>query len=52
MSVMNNQVKGSNQEGSLFEAVVENSLDAIGIADLEGYVIYANRACYELFGWD
>jgi len=52
MPIKNKQLEDFNQEDSLFKAVLENSLDAIGITDLENYIVYANRACHELFGWD
>ena len=52
MPINNKQLEDLNQEDSLFKAVVENSLDPIGITDLDNHIVYANRACHELFGWD
>ncbi len=42
----------SNPTPHEFHALVENALDAIAIIDLEGKVIYGNRACYNAFGYD
>ncbi len=36
----------------VFRTLAENSVDAIAISDLEGKLIYGNRACYHLFGFD
>jgi PAS domain S-box-containing protein len=52
MPIRNKPLEDFDQEDGLFRAVLENSLDAIGITDLEDHILYANRACHELFGWD
>ncbi len=36
----------------VFRTLVENSVDAIVIGDLEGEMTYSNRACYDMFGYD
>ena len=44
--------KQARREEALFRSLVENSLDAILVSDLEGNQTYCNRACYDLFGYD
>jgi PAS domain S-box-containing protein len=39
-------------EIAVFRALVENSVDAISMDDLGGQIIYANRSCYDLYGYD
>jgi PAS domain S-box-containing protein len=39
-------------EARMFSALVENSIDAIVMTDLERKIIYANHACHDLFGCD
>jgi len=42
----------SREEQQKLIALVENSTDVIGIADLDSKVTYLNKAGYELFGFD
>ncbi len=35
----------------VFRTLAENSVDSISIGNLEGKLIYSNRACYDLFGY-
>jgi PAS domain S-box-containing protein len=44
--------KEAEAELAQMKAVIANSADAIAIGGLEGHVTYANRACYEMFGYD
>jgi len=44
--------KQARRQEALFRSLVENSLDAILVSDLEGNQTYCNRACYDLFGYD
>ena len=40
------------QEIAVFRALAENAADAILMSTLEGEITYANRAGYEIFGYD
>lgn len=40
------------QQIAIFQALVENSADAITMSDLNGDISFANRAAYELLGFD
>ncbi len=46
------RVSGECAKAVIFEPLADNSPDAIVIGDAEGKIIYANRALYELVGWD
>jgi len=41
-----------NFDNSIFEQITNNNWDAIVMADLEGNVIYANKAANKLYGFD
>lgn len=43
---------GRQKELLVYRTVVENVTDAVTVNDLDGYQTYANRACYETFGYD
>ncbi len=46
-------VEERTKEATLFKALVENSIDSIAVQDLAtGELIYANKACHEIFGYD
>jgi PAS domain S-box-containing protein len=44
--------KRAEQQIRTFQAMAENSVDAIVMADSEGRISYGNRAFYELLGFD
>ncbi len=46
------QVTARTRELAEFESLVENATEAVAMRDLDGKLIYANRAMYELFGYD
>ncbi len=44
--------KRAEEQIAIFRALAENAVDSISMADTEGVMVYGNRACYELFGYD
>jgi len=44
--------KEIKRQGTIFQALVENAIDAIFVSDSDGHQTYSNRACYDLFGYD
>ncbi|MFL7791370.1 MAG: PAS domain S-box protein, partial [Anaerolineae bacterium] len=36
----------------VFQSLVDGAIDAISVGNLEGKLVYSNRACYDLFGYD
>jgi LCP family protein required for cell wall assembly/PAS domain S-box-containing protein len=36
----------------VFQSLVDGAIDAISVGNLEGRLVYSNRACYDLFGYD
>ncbi len=49
---LENVIAERTREVATFKALVENSTEAIGMADLQGRSVYGNRAFYELLGYD
>ncbi len=52
MDQLEQRVAERTAEMMAFKTLVANSVNAVGMADLEGNLTYANRACYELLGYD
>ncbi len=46
------QTQEALREVAVFKTLAENSVDAVCITDLKSKVTYANRAFYQLFGYD
>ncbi len=53
-AVIRDITEQKQREGELavFKAIVENSIDAIDFGGKEGTLLYANKAAYDLFGYD
>jgi PAS domain S-box-containing protein len=52
MDQLERRVAERTGEMMAFKTLVANSVNAVGMADLEGNLTYANQACYELLGYD
>jgi rsbT co-antagonist protein RsbR len=52
LAQLEQRVAERTSEMVAFKTLVENSVNAVGMADLEGNLTYANQACYELLGYD
>ncbi len=52
MDQLEQRVGERTSEMMAFKTLVANSVNAVGMADLDGNLTYANQACYELLGYD